>query len=229
MKLRRYAFTTRRKAALRKAQLVSAQRRRGRKLSPKTRKAIRNTSIVAGTAAVFGGTAYASKKVGRYRQIKKIDKLVNSRWGVKGSEINGLKVPDLNRNSNPVATYINEEIEIKRRRLLKVLAPTIPQSPIPNDIDEEIFEKSSYKLRRNKKTGLWFKGPHTSDEIKRRKRNRYSNYSGADNWNRPISYSEAFRRMRTYQDNMRGRGIRINEAHMNNVLNRYRQMRGNEY
>lgn len=217
MALRRYVMTTRRKASLRKAQLASARKRKGR-----GKKVVRNAALAGGTAAIFGGAAYGGYRNSKGYKAKKIDKIVEKRWGVKGTEVNGLRLPDLNKPGNPVFS----EAQIKQQEALRRLSKPVEHIMVPNDIDEKVFNESAYVWRQGREGR--FKGPHTGEEIRRAKRNRYANKTN-DKYTKTINYREARRRTKTYEATMRAKGIKLSDLHLTRVMDRYSQMKGIDY
>lgn len=216
MALRRYVMTTRRKASLRKAQIASARKRKGR-----GKRVVRNAALAGGTAAVFGGAAYGGYRNSKGYKAKKIDKMVQKRWGVKGSEISGLKLPDLNNKSNPVKS----KAQIKREEALRRLGKPVEHVMVPNDIDENVFNRSAYVVRVGRNGP--FRGAHTAEEIRRAKRNVYANRT--NDRDKPISYNEARRRTKAYEATMRAKGVKLSDLHLTRVMNRYSQMKGIDY
>ena len=218
MALRRYVMTAKRKAVLRKAQIASARKRKGKGRG----KAVRNAAIAGGVAALAGTAAYGGYRNSKGYKARKIDKIVEKRWGVKGSEVSGVRLPDLNKPSNPVMS----RAQIRREEAIRRMGQKPEYQMIPSEIDEQIFERASYVLR-DGRDGRKFRGPHTGYEIRRAKRNQW-NWKGNDS-HKNISTHEAMRRTSDYERRMAAKGLKVSQLHRQRVMDRYSQMKGLYY
>jgi hypothetical protein len=218
MAVRRYAFTTRRRSALRKAQLVSARKRRGRRISSKTKRIVRNSAIVGAAVAFTGVSAYSGKKAGRKRQQKRIDKIVESRWGVNGSEINGVRVQTLSKISTPS----NEVTGHDGRK--KPPPPYVPGEMLPGTIDLKDVNKNRTRRYVRQSDGKPYRDAHTMEQIRRRKRNRWA-YGTGYSGDKTIPENEVYYRINAYERYMNSKGIKINYAHRAAVLRMYREQK----
>lgn len=217
MAVRRYALTTRRRAALRKAQLASARKRRGRKVSPRAKRIVRNSAIVGAAVAFTGVSAYSGKKAGRKRQLKKIDKIVESRWGVKGSEINGIRAQTLSKVSSPA-----EIVSHDGRK--KPPPPYVPGEMLPGTIDLKDVDRNRTRRYVRKSDGQPYRDAHTMEQIRRRKRNRWAYGAGYDG-DKTIPENEVYYRINAYEQYMNSKGFKINYAHRAAVLKMYREQK----
>lgn len=209
MSARRYVMTARRKAALRKAQLVSARKRRGRKPQTKARKAAKNAAIVGASAAVLGATAYGSYKGKRVMNRRKVDRSQPTRTVFGPS----------------AAAYVDtmNVLAGQRAAARRGIRPNIPSSPQPTRIDREVFNESSQKTFVSKYGP--FRNSWTASERRRRRRlGVHTPFTSRDR-QKPISYAEAWRRATAYRETMQRRGVKVNSSHMAMVSQAYQRMK----
>lgn len=93
-----YVMTARRRAALRKAQLASARKRRGRKLSPTAKRRVKRAALVA------GGTAVAALT---YREVKYTNTYLYAKARYKTG---------LNYHDSPVKKYERKLMKYRQRQ-----------------------------------------------------------------------------------------------------------------
>lgn len=227
-RVRRYAYTARRKAALRKAQLASAAKRRGKKISPRARKGIRNAAMIGGLAALAGTTAYGGAyggKVAKNRKARNIDNMVSKDWADGGAKRRaadvafGKEVATVNNNLRGRGTP-------DRRR--GPLRPYVPSAPYPQSVDRQLFTRSMWVERKSKK-GNMYRRPHTDDEMRRRRRNSVRNSPINDLGKRNISPWEATQRTNAYERRMARKGIIINLSHKSLIYDEYKKQKGDEF
>jgi hypothetical protein len=217
-------MTARRRAALRKAQLASARKRHSRKISPANKRIIKNTAIASGVA-LAGGAAYGgSKKISKTRRVRAIDKMVAQKYGPGGSGSKGVE----QMYGRKIASMQSKEVALRDKgsvdRRRGPMRPYIPGEPIPGNPNQEIFERSQWVAKKNKKTGLSFKSPHTWDEIRRRKRNAKTKGHWTNDEGKPINIIEAMRRTNDYSERMRRAGNTMNASHREMIYRMYRRM-----
>lgn len=215
MRAKRYVMTARRKAALRKAQIASARKRRGKKPQTKTRKALRNAALVGAGAAMLGASAYGGYK----------GKRIMNRRKVARSQPTGYKF------GPSVVAYVDTMNALHGQRTANLansggrrsgLRPNIPAAPTPNKIDREVFIESSEKDFQGR-YGPW-RGAHTAEERRRRKRLQVDSPWTREDRKKNIVYREALRRTNAYREAMARRGVRVNSAHMSMVEKAYQRM-----
>jgi hypothetical protein len=223
-RVRRYAYTARRKAALRKAQLISASKRRGKKRN------IKNAAFIGGVGALTGAAVYGGARGGKAvksRKARNIDRMVDKEWSPGGTKSRaadvafGQEVATMNRHKGSGGSGT-----VDRRRA--PLRPYVPSAVYPTGLDRQLFIRSMWIIKFNKK-GQPFKRPHSDDEMRRRRRNQTRNSPLNDLTKKNISPWEALQRTNAYDRSMRAKGIRINLSHRNAVYREYLKQRGDEF
>ena len=228
---RRYVMTARRKAALRKAQLVSARKRRGKKMSTGTKRKLKKAALITGGTVLAGTAAYGGMvggKAVRTRKSRHIDKMVVNDWGPGGAKRKaadaafGREVANLNRNRP--ATRGSGTVDRRRAPM----RPYIPSAPYPENIDRAAFIRAMWVEKISKKGNRW-RSAHTQDEQRRRRRNANPNHPSNDLATKNISPWEAWQRTLAYQRAMSAKGIKINLSHIEIIYGEYQKQRGDEF
>ncbi len=210
MSARRYVMTARRKAALRKAQLVSARKRRGKKPQTRGRKIARNAALVGVSAAALGVSAYGGYKGKRVMNRRKVDR--SSRGRTTFGPAVAAYVDTMNALAGQRATA--------RRGGMR---PNIPSAPQPTRIDKDVFNAASQRDFVGKYGP--FRNSWTAEERRRRRRLGVDTPYTRRDRQKPISYAEAWRRAIDYRDRMQRRGVKVNSSHMAMVTEQYQRMK----